>query len=72
MGRYASPSMYTFGKFLQAVGLILPLVGLFQAIEHGGLSGDPGRGVLMSELAMLGGGVLVFFVGTKLVQKAGS
>ncbi len=62
--------MYTFGKFLQAVGLILPLVGLFQALQHGGLSGDTGRGLLMGELAMLGGGVLVFFIGTKIVQRA--
>ncbi|MDJ0974288.1 MAG: hypothetical protein QNJ98_07505 [Planctomycetota bacterium] len=62
--------MYTFGKFLQAIGLILPLVGLFWAMEQGGFSGDTGRGVLMTELAMLGGGVLVFFIGTKLVAKA--
>lgn len=63
--------MYTFGKFLQAVGLVLPLVGLFLALEKGGLSGDTGRGVLMGELSMLAGGVLLFFLGTKLLQKAG-
>ena len=65
------PAMHTFGKFLQAVGLILPLIGLFQAIQHGGLSGDTGGGLLMGELAMLGGGVLLFFIGTKLVQRSG-
>jgi len=57
--------VYTFGKFLQAIGLVLPLFGFFQAIEHGA-----DRGVMMQELTMLAAGALFFFVGYKLCQKA--
>lgn len=59
--------MYTFGKFLQAVGLVVPLVGFFRAFSEGG----DVRGVAMTELVMLAGGVAVFFLGTAIVRRTG-
>jgi hypothetical protein len=59
--------MYMLGKSLQALGLVVPLVGFFRAISEGG----DARGMAMTELAMLAGGVLLFLIGTALVRKAG-
>lgn len=58
--------MYGLGKFLQAIGLVLPLFGLFQAIERGSE-----RGILMQELALLAAGACLFFIGYKLCERAG-
>ncbi len=58
--------MYGFGKFLQAVGLVLPLFGLFQALDRGAE-----RGILMQELALLATGAFLFFIGYKICQKTG-
>lgn len=63
--------MYTLGKFLQAVGLVLPLIGLAWAFQGEGQTTDGGRGLAMTELSILAGGVVLFFLGTKILQRAG-
>ena len=63
--------MYTLGKFLQAVGLVLPLIGLAWAFQGDGTNPDGGRGLAMTELSILAGGVVLFFLGTKIVQRVG-
>jgi len=60
--------VYTFGKLLQALGLVLPLLGFFRAFSETGET----RGLAMLELSMLALGVVVFLVGTALVRRSGS
>jgi hypothetical protein len=50
--------MYTLGKFLQAVGLVLAPVALFYGIQAG-----EKRGAIALELGLLGAGVCVFLLG---------
>ena len=61
--------MYTLGKLLQAVGLVIPLVGMFRAFSEGN---PDARGLAMTELSMLAGGAVLFIIGTFLVRKASS
>ncbi len=62
--------MYSLGKGLQAIGLVIPLVGLFRAFSEGGLGGGSSRSLAMWELGMLAFGVLLFLAGTALLRKA--
>ena len=60
-------AMYTLGRFLQAVGLVLVPVALYIGI--GGHAADE-QGSAGIELAILAGGVVVFLLGRRLEAKA--
>ena len=61
--------MYNLGKALQAIGLVIPLVGLFRAFSEGGFGGANSRSLAMWELGMLAFGVLLFLAGTALLRR---
>ncbi len=62
--------MHSLGKGLQAIGLVIPLVGLFRAFSEGHLGGANSRGLAMWELSMLAFGALLFLAGTALLRKS--
>ena len=61
--------MQSLGKFLQALGLVIPLVGIFRAFSEEAASREGGRGIAMMELGMLALGVLLYLAGTALVRR---
>jgi hypothetical protein len=61
--------VYSLAKGLQAIGLVIPLVGLFRAFSEGGFGGPNSRSLAMWELGMLALGALLFLAGTALLRK---
>ena len=59
--------MYTVGRFLQVLGLILVPVGLFIGLQQG-----HERGALMLELSLAALGAICFIVGHKILQSVGA
>lgn len=59
--------MYTVGRFLQVLGLILVPIGLLVGLVDGGE-----RGALMLELTLAGLGALCFIVGHKILKSVGA
>jgi|GEM_PF-762118 len=58
--------MYTLGKFLQALGLVLVPLALFY-----GISAREKRGSIALELGILGAGACVFLLGRFVESRAG-
>lgn len=59
--------MYTFARFLQALGLVFVPVALYVGIQ-GHASDQPG--IAARELAILGAGALLFVIGRALEGRA--
>lgn len=57
--------MYTLGKFLQAVGLVLVPLALYWGVSRGDQ-----KGAIGTELAILAGAVVVFTLGRALEGRA--
>ncbi len=64
-----SRSLGLVGKGLQALGLLIILVGLLVSIGLGSM--EQGLHSMWVELQALGGGVLLFAIGTLLLRHAG-
>lgn len=57
--------MYTLGRFLQALGLVLLPVALIWGISRG-----EDRGALMLELGVMAAGALLFLIGRGIEKRA--
>ncbi len=58
--------MRALGRGLQALGLVLPLTGLFMSLQKGG-----GMDAMSYEFGLLVLGVIVFWIGWEIQKRVG-